>query len=519
MADKPLNQMTLKEFQHALKDPFWRIRNLYWVADKEGKPVLFRPWPEQEKFYEEMWYRNVVPKARQRGFSTAVQIMMLDAAIFVPNTACAVIAQDETTALQIFEKKIKFAWNRLPVYVREKVAPLKFNTKHELVMEHGSSMLVSTSTRGTTLQYLHVSEYGKICEKDPIHANEIMEGSFPSVDQSGVIVVESTVETPYGQFSDMVRQAEKKKITGQPLTKLDFKLHFASWWDAPEYELDPALVIVTPKDHAYFHRLEGILKREISPAKRAWYVAMRENTFAGDDEKMWRQYPSTLEEAFTVSSEGLWLSKQLARARREKRICRLPFLAGIPVNTFWDLGVSDDNAIWFHQSYGPWDHWINYCEASGEPYSFSVKQLQELQSKFGYVWGKHYLPHDGDQRRPGSLSLKTPRDMLEDLGLTNIEIVPRISETSLGIQQLRDDFTNYRIDEENCAEGIKHLDGFSKTWNERMSSWNSEIMKNGHQHAPDAMRQKAQIAHLLKGDDKPEPQRPKKHRNRSGMAS
>ncbi|QND61463.1 hypothetical protein HB778_30360 [Mesorhizobium huakuii] len=511
--------MTLREFQLALKDPYWRIRNLYWVSDKEGKPVLFRPWPEQEKFYKEMWYRNVVPKARQRGFSTAVQIMMLDAAIFVPNTACAVIAQDETTALQIFEKKIKFAWNRLPVYVREVVAPLKFNTKHELVMEHGSSMLVSTSTRGTTLQYLHVSEYGKICEKDPVHADEIMEGSLPSVDSSGVIVIESTVETPYGHFSNMVRVAEKHQQTARQLTKLDYKLHFASWWDAPEYELDPALVVISPKDQAYFYRLEATLKRDISPAKRAWYVTMRDSTFGGEDEKMFRQYPSTLDEAFSVSSEGLWLSKQLARARREKRISKLPFLPGIPVNTFWDLGVDDDNSIWFHQFYGPWDHWINYAEASGEPYSYSVGQMQELQAKFGYVWGTHHLPHDGNQRRPGAESLKTPQDMLEDLGLSNIVIVPRIAETSLGIMQLREDFNNYRFDEENCAEGLKHLDGFSKTWNARMSLWNAEIAKNGHQHAADAIRQKAQVAHLLKGDDEPAPTRPKKLRNRSGMAS
>lgn len=513
---KPIGLMSKDELVEALKDPHWRIRNLYWVANKDGVAVLFVPWPEQEKFYDNIWYRNVIPKARQRGFSTAVQIMMLDACIFVPNTAAAVVAQDETTALQIFQKKIKFAWDRLPPLVRD-MAPLKYDTKHELQWQHGSSLLVATSTRGTTLQYLHVSEYGQICAKDPAHANEIQEGSFPSVDQHGVLVVESTVETPFGNFSDMVRKAEATQQTGRKLSPMDYRLHFASWWDADEYETDPDLVAISPKDNAYFFRLEAEIKRDISPAKRAWYVAKRDNDFGGSDEKMWRQYPSTLKEAFTVSSEGLWLSTQMAKARREGRIMRLPIAAGEPVNTFWDIGVDDDNAVWLHQRIGAWDHWIGFVEASGEPYSYIVRELEDHRARHGYVWGKHHLPHDANQRRPGAESLRTPADMIEGLGLRNIEIVPRISEVGVGIDQLREDFPNYRFDEEACADGLRHLDGFSKTWNERMGVWQPTIMQNGHQHAADAIRQKAQVAHLMKA---PNPNKASGRRvNRSGMAA
>ena len=121
-----------------------------------------------------------------------------------------------------------------------------------------------------------------------------------------------------------------------------------------------------------------------------------------------------------------------------------------------------------------------------------------------------------DQRRPGAESLKTPRDMLSELGLKNIEIVPRIQDLTLGIDQLREDFPNYRIDEEHCAEGIKHLEGFSKVWNDRMGLWSPQIMKNGHQHAADALRQKAQWAHNMR--DSGGQTRPRRA-NRSGMAA
>nr|WP_295467482.1 hypothetical protein [Mesorhizobium sp.] len=106
-----------------LADPYWRLRNIYWVANKEGHPELFQPWPEQEKFLDEIWFRNVIPKARQRGFSTVVQLLMLDACLFTPNTNAAVIAQDEASALKIFDTKIKFAWLRRPPIVHAMLGP------------------------------------------------------------------------------------------------------------------------------------------------------------------------------------------------------------------------------------------------------------------------------------------------------------------------------------------------------------------------------------------------------------
>ncbi|EHK57648.1 hypothetical protein [Allomesorhizobium alhagi] len=501
------------ELVKLLKDPHWRIRNMYWVSDKDGNAVRFVPWPEQDKFLNEVWYRNVIPKARQRGFSTVVQIMMLDACIFVPNTGAAVIAQDDQTALTIFQKKIKFAWDRLPAAVRG-MFPLKYDTKHAMDWQHGSSITVATSTRGTTLQYLHVSEYGKICAKNPDHANEIQEGALPSVDQHGVVVVESTVETPYGNFSDMVKEAQATLETGRKLSPMDYKLHFASWWDADEYETDPDLVVISPKDNAYFHRLEGEIGRDISPRKRAWYVAKRKNDFGGSDEKMWRQYPSTLKEAFTVSSEGLWLSTQIAEARRDGRICAVPLVPSLPVNTFWDL--RGNKVVWMHQKVGPWDHWIDFLESSGEPYSAVVRVMKERASERNFVWGKHYLPHDGDTKHDGAEILKTPADMLTDLGLRDIEIVPRILDVEVGIDQLRDDFANYRIDETRCKEGIKHLEGFAKVWNQRMSLFMPAIEKNGHEHAADAIRQKAQMAHNMRG---PHGRSRPRRSNKSGMAA
>lgn len=502
------------ELRKNLNDPHWRIRNLYWIRDKEGKAVKFKPWPEQEKFIENIWFRNIVPKARQRGFSTVIQLLWLDTCLFNDNMAAAVIAQDDATAKKIFDDKILFAWERMPDFVRRENPTVRQNTE-EMKWKNGSYILVSTSTRGNTIQRLHVSELGQIAAKFPERAKEIQRGSLASVDKTGIIVIESTVESPTGIFSEMVKTAVAIQESGKPLSKQEYKLHFASWWDADEYEEDPDLIIISPEEHEYFDRIEGEIGRSISMRKRAWYIAKLKNDYANEEDAMWSQYPSTLKEAFQVSSAGIWFSKQLSIARKQKRIGTFNYDPRYPVNTWWDIGVSDDIAIIFHQKIGLNNYFINFIEGSAEPYNYFVRKMNE----FGYVWGSHYLPHDANQRRPGAEALKTPADMLEDLKLRNLVIVPRISEVHIGIDQTRLAFHSAFIDDTRCKKLIEHLEGYEKSWNERSATWSEVPRKNGHQHAADAFRQWGQLEFSLRASDAPPRNNRPTRRNRRGMAS
>lgn len=497
--------------KRCLADPAWRIRNLYRVTDKDGREVPFRPWPEQQKLLDRLWFRNLILKARQRGFSTLIQLVMLDTCLFNANTHAAVIAQDRDTADTIFRTKIRFAYDRLPDTIRAMV-PLAKDAADELIMANGSTLKVATSARGGTLQWLHVSEFGKICAKYPDKAREIVSGALPAVDQNGIVCIESTAEGQDGAFYEMTQRAQQLRDLGQPLAKLDYRFHFASWWDADEYEIDPGTVVVGPADHAYFDRLEDSLGIAIGPRKRAWYVAMRDSTFSGDRETMWREYPSTPEEAFAQSTDGCYLADQLALARREGRITTVPHDPGRPVNTFWDLhhGGNDAVAIWFHQRVGLRDHFIRFIEGSGEPYGYYVRQMQAL----GYTYGTHYLPHDADRRFPGAETNRTIKDLLEELGLRNIETVPRTADLTAGIQELRDDFSSYWFDAAGCAAGLRHLSLYRKEWNDRLGVWRDRPREDGHQHAADAIRQKAQGYR----PDEPAATR-RRHRNRSAMAA
>lgn len=478
--------ITVADFLKGMASPEWRLRNLYWVIDEDGQKVLFIPRPEQEKLYREMWWRNIILKARQLGFSLAIQLLMLDTCLFTDNTNAAIIADTEPNATIIF-RKVKFAYDNLPSSVLAS-RKLSRDSATELILSNNSSLRVATSARSSTLQFLHVSEFGKICAHYPERAREIVTGSLPAA-QSGVTFIESTAEGREGAFYEMTTKSRALADEKKALARLEYKFHFAPWWANPRYRDDPGAITIGGKDHDYFNKVESLISREIEAEQRAWYVATRDNQFGADWALMKQEHPSVPDEAFEQSQLGVYYAEQLASARRTDRVTDIAYDPRVPVNTFWDLGKDDDTAIWFHQHINGWDNWINYLEASDQAFSYYAKEMQAL----GYVWGKHYLPHDGDHRSWGAEQLKTPEALLHDLGLRNIIIVPRTPNLTTAIRQCRDAFPRYRFDRTKCKIGLHHIDHYRKSWNERLGAWADIPMKNGHQHAPDALRQHAQV--------------------------
>ena len=84
----------------------WRINNLYRIIDEHGDDVQFVMRPQQEKFFDDYWYFNVILKARQLGFTTLIDIMGLDFAIFRPNFTSIIIAETKEKAADIFSAKV-----------------------------------------------------------------------------------------------------------------------------------------------------------------------------------------------------------------------------------------------------------------------------------------------------------------------------------------------------------------------------------------------------------------------------
>lgn len=481
------------ELAKNLADPMWRLSHLYkiMVKGEEGQDDLviqFKPNRAQRRFISRLHHRNIILKARQLGFTTLIAIVWLDHALFNANVRCGIVAQDREAAETIFRDKVKFAYENLPAPLREAM-PLARDSASELLFAHNnSSIRVATSMRSGTIHRLHVSEFGKICAKFPDKAQEVVTGSIPAVPKTGVLVIESTAEGREGEFYEMTQRALALKDAGKELTERDYRIHFFPWFDEPNYRMDPEKVIITDKDHEYFDQIEAKAGVKIAPDQRAWYVATREADFPNKPERMWQEYPSTPEEAFQKSTEGTYYVNEMALARKEGRITFVPWEKSIPVNTFWDIGLNDEMCIWFHQRIGAQNRFIRYYENFGEAFSHYVSYMQAL----GYVWGKHYLPHDGDTKRLGVEKTWTPRQMLEDLGLRNVEIVPRIDRVQSGIQMVRDVFGSCWFDETHCKTGLLRLESYRKEWDKRLAVWKDEPRHDQASNGADAFRTFAQ---------------------------
>ena len=189
--------------------------------------------------------------------------------------------------------------------------------------------------------------------------------------------------------------------------------------------------------------------------------------------------------------DGAYYFKELQRARAEGRIGRVHHQPGVLVNTFWDLGFNDCNSIWFHQAVGLENRFIHSYQNSGEALGHYASYLQKLAQERGYVYGTHYLPHDGanHSRQSG----KTDFEVLsEHLPGQKFEKVERVLHRITGIQQMRSAFPSCYFDEKECADGIAALASYRKKYSKLTNSWSDEHVHDQNSNYADAIRQFAQ---------------------------
>lgn len=475
----------------------WRLNNLYWIKNAKGQREKFKPNWAQVDFLKNWHFFNVVLKARQLGFTTLIDIVLLDHALFNDNQACGIIAHTLKDANDIFDNKVKFAYDNLHPGLREKIALVTCNTT-EMEFSNGSKISVGLSLRSGTFQRLHVSEYGKISAAFPAKAKEVKTGAFNTVHQGQMIFVESTAEGQAGEFFDIVKLARKYEDQGKQLTSLDPKFHFYPWWKNPEYVLPTVDALRTTIDDEmakYFRELQTEQNISLTLEQKAWYVTKA--AVMNDD--MLREYPTHPDEAFAAGISGAIYARQMRLLRKAGGITRVPWQPDRLVHTYWDLGSFNYMAIWFFQYVGRERRAIRYHQNTGADLSQYVDYMRDL----GYSFGSHNLPHDGNrkflQAQGGNKSVK---DMLQGLGLRNIRVIPRTNSVRSDIEtKCKPAVLATVFDEVHCSEGIKCLDNYRKQQN-KDGIWLEEPLHNEFSDGADAFRTYA-VGYQEESDTKP----------------
>lgn len=465
--------------QPELNDKLWRLTHLYYITNKSGEEILFNlNWAQKELYHRE-WHQMLVLKARQLGVTTYFSINFLDDCFWHANTNAGIIAHRKEDAEDIFKKKVKYAYDRMPKWTRA------FNSatndrSGELAFENGSSYRVSTGFRSGTYQRLLVSEFGKICAKSPDVAKEIVTGSLNTVSSDQVIAIESTAEGREGYFYEFSRESESLSSSGVDLSPMQQRFFFFPWYDEPGYREPSEGIIVSKDTHEYLDKIEIERQRKIDEEQRRWYeMKLR---MLGDSMK--QEYPSTPKEAFESANEGLYYGTQLSKLRNTGGIAKVPYDDANYVHTAWDIGLDDFTAIWcFQLGRGGQVSILNYYENWDEGAAHYCDWLNKLKYRFG----RHIFPHDARKRDIGAktqyLDHVTP---LLDGKFVVLDI--KECDRLEGIQTVRSMLSRCVFDEEKTGKGFKHLEAYKKVWDDRLGCYKNTPLHDEHSHAADAFR-------------------------------
>ena len=279
-----------------LKDREWRLSHFYKIKNKQKQFITFTKNKAQADFDKNKWSRNIILKSRQLGFTTLEAIDNLDECLFNRNFDGLFIAQDLETAKDIFDNKIKLAWDNFPL---QQLYESDLNSARKIKVGFGdktfSSITVENSGRAGTFQRLHITEFAKLCKNFPDRAKEVIEGSIPAVPTNGRVDIESTADGSGGKYYDMFWEAWDR---GQPTLPTQFKAHFYNWqWDE---EIDSTQIIDVPMEFKYYQEKHKLADKEIS------YYYLKFTSLGNSWSALKKEYPTTPEEAFESSGEKLF---------------------------------------------------------------------------------------------------------------------------------------------------------------------------------------------------------------------
>lgn len=201
--------------------------------------------------------------------------------------------------------------------------------------------------------------------------------------------------------------------------------------------------------------------------------------------------------SFEMGVEGSFYAKYIDTMRREGRIGIVPHESTFPVHTAWDLGVSktDSTAIICFQVIGQTIKIIDCYESTKQGFPEYLHILEQKKKEDGWIWGKHFAPHDIKVLEFGSGL--TRLDIARNMGFSfevrrdrhnNIQsLLPPLTIMD-GIEQVRTIFPRVWIDEQKCSPLIKALENYRAEFDTRNNVYKRIPVHNWASHMADAMR-------------------------------
>lgn len=457
-----------------LSSKLWRLNNIYTIVDKDGNKVKFVMNKSQHKVHSILTFvhsRVIVLKSRQQGISTYSLINYLDDVLFGEDLNVGMMAQGLEEAATLLER-VKRAWENFPSEVTELLGLklVKSNSK-EFSFSNGCTIFIRTSFRSATLHRLHISEFGKIANKYPEKAKETKTGTLQAIKAGNPVVIESTAEGA-NEFKTMWETSYN--FLGERSDK-DYYPVFLSWMEDPDC-VSSTPQVVTDEMVNYFEKLEYDTGITLTDEQKNFYIIQAREL--GDD--VTQEYPSTPEEAFSVSKDGAYYAKHYREyVVKKKRLIENLYDPLLPVFVSVDLGMNDTMVLVFFQEFNGEFRIIDEYHNNGEDISHYVNIMRDKP----YRIQKTYLPHDAEVRELGTG--KSRKDMFRAHGV-RVKVLPR-SDVATGIERVRQMMKSLWIDSK-LTYIIDTFNNYSKEWDDKAGQWKNKPKHDEWSNPADAIR-------------------------------
>lgn len=184
--------------------------------------------------------------------------------------------------------------------------------------------------------------------------------------------------------------------------------------------------------------------------------------------------------SFDVGMVGSYYSEQIQWLENNGRIGSFPHDPGLPVETHWDLGISDATAIWFCQKLGSEIRVIDCYEATNKGFD---EILTDITTK-PYRYSKHFLPHDFQNKE---LMLGESRQEYAQKRGFKCEITPRATIDE-GIDISRRTFKNCFFNRETTKTGIRALQNYHREYDQVAKIFKNTPKHDWSSHLADSFR-------------------------------
>lgn len=215
--------------------------------------------------------------------------------------------------------------------------------------------------------------------------------------------------------------------------------------------------------------------------------------------------------SFDAPLVGAFYARQISDAEKAGRVRVVQYDPMAPVETAWDLGFSDDTAIWWFQVIAGEVRVLDYYASHGQTVEHYCDVIRDRGRERGWSYGidqteeRHWVPWDAAPKTLASGG-KSIVEQAWALGV-RMRLVANLSAED-GIQAVRQMLPRCYFDKVRCKDGIEALRNYQREWDGERRVFRRLPLHNWASHGSDAFRYLALAWRERRPTPKPEEPRP-----------